>query len=54
MSEEELEKEISDRLAKQDEEYGAVLTEEQKPEFEKLKGEELKIDLNNLPNPFGG
>jgi Spy/CpxP family protein refolding chaperone len=54
LSEEELDKEVTDRLAKQDEEYGAVLTEEQKPEFEKLKGAELKVDLNNLPNPFGG
>jgi hypothetical protein len=54
MSEEELDKEVTDRLTKQDEEYSAVLTEEQKPEFEKLKGAELKVDLNNLPNPFGG
>jgi Spy/CpxP family protein refolding chaperone len=54
LSEEELDKEVTDRLAKQDEEYAAVLTEEQKPEFEKLKGAELKVDLNNLPNPFGG
>jgi hypothetical protein len=54
LSEEELNMEVDDRLAKQDEEYSAGLTAEQKPEFEKLKGAELKLDLKNLPNPFGG
>jgi Spy/CpxP family protein refolding chaperone len=53
LSEEESAKKIDEVLAEQDEKYMAVLTEEQKAELGKLKGEELKLDLNNLPSPFG-
>jgi hypothetical protein len=54
LSEEDAEKEIDKLIAEQNEAYAAVLTDEQKAAFEKMKGEELKIDLANLPNPFGG
>jgi Spy/CpxP family protein refolding chaperone len=54
LSEEESDKKVDEMIAEQDKDYAAVLTEEQKPEFEKMKGAELKLDLKNLPNPFGG
>jgi hypothetical protein len=54
LSEEDADKKVDEMIAEQDKEYGAVLTDEQKPEFEKMKGAELKIDFKNLPNPFGG
>lgn len=54
LSDEEAEAEIDKMIASQDEKYAAVLNDEQRAEFEKLKGEKLAIDLSNLPNPFGG
>jgi hypothetical protein len=54
LSEEEANEEVDGIIAEQDKSYAEVLTEEQKTEFEKMKGEKLEIDLKNLPNPFGG
>ena len=54
LEEEEAEKKVDEVIAEQDKGYAAVLTAEQKTEFEKMQGEKLEIDLKNLPNPFGG
>jgi Spy/CpxP family protein refolding chaperone len=53
LSEEEADKKVDELIAEQNEKYSAVLTDEQRTEFEKLQGEKLEIDLANLPNPFG-
>jgi hypothetical protein len=54
LSEEEAAAEVDKMIADQDAKYSAVLTDEQRTELETLKGEKLEIDLNKLPNPFGG
>ncbi len=54
LSDEEATKKIDEMIASQNDLYAAVMTDEQRAEFEKLQGEKLEIDLGNLPNPFGG
>lgn len=53
LSEKESDAKVDELIAGQDEKYSAVMTDEQRAEFEKLQGEKLKIDLHKLPNPFG-
>jgi hypothetical protein len=51
MSEEERAEEIEALVKDRDEAMLGVLDEEQKKEFEKLKGEKLEVDLSKLPGP---
>jgi hypothetical protein len=53
ISEEEANAEVDKLIADQNEKYAAVMTDEQKAEFEKMQGEKLELDFANLPNPFG-
>lgn len=53
MSPEEGEKLIDDLIAKQDARLNAVLTEEQRAGLDKLKGETIKVNIADLPSPFG-
>ena len=46
-------KKIEELTKSRDEKALAVLTEEQRADFGEMKGEELKVDLSNLPR-FGG
>ncbi len=53
ISEEEASAEVDKLIADQNEKYAAVLTDEQKAEFDKMQGEKLELDFAGLPNPFG-
>jgi Spy/CpxP family protein refolding chaperone len=46
-------KKIEELTKSRDDKALAVLTEEQRADFDEMKGEELKVDLSNLPR-FGG
>ena len=52
MEEEEAAKKIDELLKTRDAKLLAILTEEQRAEFDKMKGTELKVDLSKLPNPW--
>jgi hypothetical protein len=53
MDDEEAAKEIADTVKQRDEELLAILTDQQRDAFGKMKGKEIKIDLDKLPG-FGG
>jgi hypothetical protein len=51
LGQEEAAKKVDELLKSRDEKLLAVLTDEQRAEFEKLKGKELKVDWSKLPLP---
>jgi hypothetical protein len=51
LGQEEAAKKADELLKSRDEKLLAVLTDEQRAEFEKLKGKELKVDWSKLPLP---
>ena len=52
MEEGEAAKKIDELLKTRDAKLLAILTDEQRAEFDKMKGKELKVDLSKLPNPW--
>jgi hypothetical protein len=53
MSDEERAKKVEELIESRDTSLSAVLTDEQKAQFEKMKGEKLEVNLDNLPGPGG-
>lgn len=53
MSAEERTKKFQELIESRDSSLLAVLTDEQKEQFETMKGEKLEVDLANLPGPGG-
>lgn len=51
MSEDERAKESDDMIKSRDKSLLAVLTDQQKQDFEKMRGEKIEVDLNKLPMP---
>jgi Spy/CpxP family protein refolding chaperone len=51
MEEEERRKKVDELLQTRDAKLLTILTDEQRAEFDKMKGEELKVDLSKLPIP---